>query len=168
MKPGSQSDILRHIIPSQLQSNRDYQTETDSGYERSDSGADENYGAYDVTWADTEVQDPQADEVAGPSSNNDGGNQPSDEQHLQSSSPPSSGGSQAGDNHVPPKTASVSQSGNGGGAGGSGRPSSSTRPRQPGPGRRPVTKCRSVPVVYSGETVVRLGQICYQVPRDGS
>jgi len=61
----------------------------------------------------------------------------------------------------PPKTAPVSDTGGQGASAG-------TRRRQPGAERRPVTKCRSVPVVYSGETVVRLGQICYQVPRDGS
>jgi len=157
--PGSQNDIFRHVIHSHLQSNRDYQTDTDTNHEISDSDVD-NYDGYDDTWTNTKVQDSQADEVDRPSSNGDGHHQPSDEQPLQSSSPSSSGGSPAEADGRTPKSAAVS--GKGSGSGGSGGASSSTRPR------RPLTKCRSVPVVYSGETVVRLGQICYQVPRNGS
>ena len=163
MQPGSQSDIFRHIFPSHLQS-RPHKTQTDAGQDGSDAAdVDANHGDR-VSWTDTEVQDPPADQVDGPSSSagggGGGGTQPSDEQPPQSSS--SSDGSQTGvDDVPPPKTAPVSDDGGG-------QASSSTRPRQPGPGRRPVTECRSVPVVYSGETVVRLGEICYQVPRDGS
>jgi len=163
--PGSHGDIFGHF-QSHLQSDRDSQTEKDTIYEGSDSDVDDSYGGYEMTWTDTEVRDPQADEVAagaGPSSNTNGGSEPSNEQQPKLSPPPSSGGSQEGVDHVPPKTAAVSDTG----TGGSGKASGSTRPRRPGRGRRPVTKCRSVPVVYSGETVVRLGQICYQVPRDG-
>lgn len=164
VKPGSQSDIFRHVIQSHLQSNRDYHSEKDTNYETPDPDDDQNYGGYDVTWADAEVQDPQADEVVGPSSpDKDGGLQEENQKPQTLPSSSASGGTEAEDDHVPPpKTAPVSGTGGGGGTSGS------TRPRRPGPGRRPVTKCRSVPVVYSGETVVRLGQICYQVPRDGS
>jgi len=165
VKPGSQSDIFRNVISAHLQSNRDYQKDTDSSYDGSNPDVDDNY---DSTWENGDVQDPQADEVAGQSSNVDGSSRPSNKQQSQSSSSSSSEGSQTDgvDHDPPPKVAPVSAKENG--AGGSGKASSSTRPRQSGRGRRPLTKCRSVPVVYSGETVVRLGQICYQVPRDGS
>ena len=159
MKPGSQSDILRNVFTfSSPQSSHDDQTKTHAGHDATDPDFDEYNGEYDNTWSGTDVQDPQADEVAGSSSNSDGGSDTSDKQRPQTSS------SSSGTGGVRPPKVAPAVSGNGGGAGGTGRrPSGSTRPRP-----RPEKKCRSVPVVYSGETVVRLGQICYEVPPDGS
>jgi len=162
VQPGSQSDIFRHIFPSHLQSSRQQKTDTDVGHDVSDTDVDTNDGDRDDKLTDTEVQHPPADQVDGPSSSGGGGTEPSDKQPSKSSLSSSDGSGTDVGQVPPPKTASVSDKGDDGSS------SSSTRPRQPDSGRRPVTKCHSVPVVYSGETVVRLGQICYQVPRDGS
>jgi hypothetical protein len=48
-------------------------------------------------------------------------------------------------------------------------PSPSPPVKQPSTGRpvrnkQTVTKCRFVPVVYSGNAIVKLGEICFQVP----
>jgi len=165
VKPGSDRDVLKHFMSSHLQTNRDYQaTSADKEPSSADhvpDADDADGGRYDNTYgpaaADVEEggQDPQADDGAG-----GGGRKPSSGvngagSHLPDDRPSHS--SSGGDSHMPPpKTAPVSGRGS----------KTSTRPRASGP----HTKCRSVPVVYSGETVVRLGQICYQVqvPDDGS
>ena len=41
---------------------------------------------------------------------------------------------------------------------------STVKPWPTGRRKQTVTKCRLVPVVYSGSTIVKLGEICSQVP----
>ena len=157
----SQHDFLKWSGGS---SGGDYDTETDTSREPG-SDTDKNYDDdNNGVLTDPEVQDGPVDEVAGTPSNGGGGDgRPSDELQVPVS-PSSSGQSPSAVDSVPsPKTAPVSD--NGGDAGGGA--SSSTRPRKQGDGRRPVTKCHSVPVAISGDTVIRLGQICYQVLRNG-